>query len=69
MISQKDRIRAYLDEGLTLNRLEGWEKLGILELPARLSEMRSEGYPVTTKMITVVNRYGEKVRIAEWRKG
>lgn len=66
--SQKDRIKSYLDSGLTLTRLNAWSELGILECPARISELRSEGYPVSTKMITVQNRYGESVRVAEWRK-
>lgn len=66
--SQKDRIRTYLDSGLTLTRLNAWSELGILECPARISELRAEGYPVLTKMITVQNRYGESVRVAEWRK-
>lgn len=68
-MNQRDRIKQYLDDGLTLNRLEGWSTLGILETPARICEIRAEGYPVTTKMITVTNRYGEKVRIAQWTKG
>lgn len=66
--SQKDRIRNYLDSGQTLTRLNAWSELGILECPARISELRSEGYPVSTTMITVLNRYGEAVRVAEWRK-
>ena len=69
MISQKDRIRQHLDEGLTLNRLEGWSKLCVLETPARISELRASGYPIKTRMITVTNRYGEKVKVAEWSKG
>jgi hypothetical protein len=66
--SQKERIRTYLDSGKTLTRLNAWSELGILECPARLSELRYEGYPVRTKMITVTNRYGEAVRVAEWTK-
>lgn len=66
--SQKERIRAYLESGKTLTRLNAWSELGILECPARLSEMRAEGYPVKTKMITVTNRYGEAVRVAERSK-
>lgn len=67
--SQQERIRAYLDSGKVLTRLNAWSELGILECPARLSELRSTGYPVVTTMITVKNRYGEAVRVAEWRRG
>lgn len=66
--TQQERIRAYLDSGKVLTRLNAWSELGILEAPARISELRSTNYPIVTKMINVTNRYGELVRVAEWRK-
>lgn len=66
--SQSERIRAYLDSGKTLTRLNAWSELGILEAPARISELRSANYPIVTNMVTVKNRYGESVRVAEWSK-
>lgn len=66
--SQSDRIRAYLDSGKTLTRLNAWSELGILEAPARISELRSTGYLISTTMISVKNRFDESVRVAEWRK-
>ena len=68
-MNQRDRIREHLDNGLTLTRLDAWDLLGILESPARISELRAEGYQVKTRMFEVTNRYGEKVRVAEWSKG
>jgi len=65
-MSQKQRILEYLKEGKTLTRLNSWDELGILEAPARISELRSSGHEIKTKMIDVVNRYGEKVRVAQW---
>jgi hypothetical protein len=66
MMTQKDRILHYLQSGQRLNRLVSWSRLGVLEAPARISELRAEGHPIKTKMKTVHNRYGEKVSIAEW---
>ena len=65
-MNQKERILHYLKQGQTLNRLVSWSRLGVLEAPARISELRAEGHPIKTKMRTVPNRYGEKVSIAEW---
>lgn len=65
-MSQKQRILEYLNEGKKLTRLNAWDNLGILEAPARISELRGEGYPICTTFRTVLNRYGEKVKIAEW---
>lgn len=65
-MTQKDRILHYLQSGQRLNRLVSWSRLGVLEAPARISELRADGHPIKTKMKTVHNRYGEKVSIAEW---
>ena len=65
-MSQQTRILEYLESGKTLTRLNAWSELGCLESPARVSELRAKGVTINTKMVTVKNRYGEKVRIAEW---
>lgn len=66
-MTQQQRILDYLKEGNTLNRLDSWEKLGILEAPARISELRGKGHKIYTSNKVVTNRFGEKVTIAEWR--
>lgn len=64
--TQGERVLAHLEQGLTINRLQGWDYLGVLELPARITELRQKGYNIKTRMITVKNRFGESVRVAEW---
>jgi len=65
-MSQRDRILDWLKSGKTLNRLNSWDQLGVIEAPARISELRAAGHLIETKMVTVRNRYGEDVRIALW---
>ena len=65
-MTQKDRIIDYLQSGQTLTRLNSWDKLGVIETPARISELRADGWPIRTTMHTVHNRFGEKVSIAKW---
>jgi hypothetical protein len=65
-MTQRDRILNYLKDGNKLTRLNAWNALGILEAPARISELRAKGHPIKTVMKVVKNRYGEKVKIAEW---
>ena len=67
-MNQSQRIQEYLDNSGVLTRLNSWSELGIIETPARISELKKSGYPIKTTMVTVTNRYGEKVRVAEWRK-
>jgi len=74
MKSQKDRILDYLKSPAYgggggrryLTRLNSWDELGVLEAPARISELRQDGWAISTTMVTVTNRYGEDVRIAKW---
>jgi hypothetical protein len=65
-MSQQKRILNYLEQGKTLTRLNSWDELGILEAPARISELRAAGHKIHTEMVTINNKYGEKVRIAKW---
>lgn len=65
-MSQKDRVLQYLKQGKVLNRLNAWDELGVIETPARISELRHEGHDIQTAMKPVLNRYGEQIRIAEW---
>jgi|11BtaG_2_1085332.scaffolds.fasta_scaffold00071_12 hypothetical protein len=68
-LNQRDRIKKFLEMGQTLTRLNAWARLGILEAPARISELRAEGHNIKTNMVTVRNRYGHKVSVAEWSMG
>jgi len=65
-MSQQKRILSYLEQGNTLTRLNSWEELNVLEAPARISELRAAGHEIHTEMVTINNKYGEKVRIAKW---
>ena len=65
-MSQQKRILNYLEQGKTLTRLNSWDELGILEAPARISELRAAGHQIHTDMVAISNKYGEKVRIAKW---
>ena len=63
-MTQKERILKYITEGGKLDRLNSWFELGIIELPARVCELRGEGHEIITTMKPVMNRYGEKVTVA-----
>lgn len=65
-MTQSERILDYLKSGKKLTRINSWSELGVIEAPARISELRSRGIPVRTEMKTVTNRYGDSVRVAEW---
>lgn len=65
--TQRLRIMQHLKSGKTLTQLEALREYGIMRLPARIEELRKRGEPIATEMITVENKYGERVRVAEYR--
>lgn len=66
MSNQRDRILEHLRSGKTLTRLNSFKELGVIEAPARISELRTLGHDIQTTMITVKNRFDENVRVAKW---
>ena len=67
-MNQNLRVWNYLDSGKGITRLEAYSKLGIFELPKRISELRQQGYPIGDTWIHVTNRYGEKTRVKLYYK-
>ena len=65
--TQCERILEYLKSGKALTRTASWRLLGVIEAPARISELRAKGYDIKTKMVSVKNRYNESIRVAQWR--
>lgn len=66
--NQSKRVWEYISSGKPITRLEAYEKLGIFELPKRISELRQAGYPIGDTWLKVTNRYGEKTRVKAYFK-
>ena len=65
-MSQYKIMLKALQEGKTLTRVICWERYGIIESPARITEMRNAGIGVISKKVYVINKFGKKVRVAHW---
>jgi len=52
--------------GKKLNRDIAMNELGIMNVTARIAELRNEGYIIHPNLTTTINRYGDKVNYAEW---
>lgn len=66
--SQRSRLKAYLDEGHTINPLEAFKLIGTMKVSTRISELIQEGYPIKKTWKTVINRFGEEIRVMEYCK-
>lgn len=67
-MNQTDRLRAALDSGQVINRLNALTDLGIFELSARICELKKMSYPVQKRKLTIVNRWGERVKVMGYFK-
>ena len=64
--NQRERVLDWLKQGKTLTRYEALTELGIFELSARIVELQQQGNKITSKMIKVQNRWGEKCNVASY---
>ena len=67
-MTQKERIRKYLDDFGSITPLEAMRDLGIMRLGARIWEMIRDGEPIIRETETAQNRYGQTTRYARYRR-
>ncbi|MCX4384301.1 MAG: hypothetical protein OSJ39_00710 [Clostridia bacterium] len=65
--TQRMRVMCHLKTGKTLTSLEALREYGIMRLPNRISELRRSGEEIEKRTVVVMNKYGEAVRVAEYR--
>ena len=66
-MTQKERIRKYLDDFGSITPLEALADLGVMRLGARIYDLRKKGYSITRETEKSENRYGQPVRYARYR--
>lgn len=63
---QRQRLLAYMQIHGGITQYEALERLSILRLASRISEIKKLGYPVKSQRVTVINKYGEKCRVSRY---
>lgn len=66
-IKQTERVIIYIEEFGSITQLEALRDLGIMRLASRVSDLKRAGYPITSEVETVKNRFGEKSYIKRYR--
>ncbi|MDD6145901.1 MAG: helix-turn-helix domain-containing protein [Oscillospiraceae bacterium] len=64
--TQNQRILGYIAEFGGITQLEALRDLGVMRLASRISDLKKQGYEVTSTTETIKNRYGEKCRIKRY---
>lgn len=65
-MTQCERILRHLEEVGSLTQAEALQEYGIARLSARISELKTAGYPIRREMIEGRNRYQEPVSYARY---
>jgi hypothetical protein len=65
-MSQKLQVKRYLESGKKITSLDAREKLGILDLPKRMSELRSMQFKFKDRWKRVKTRFGGYTRVKEY---
>lgn len=67
--SQNERIIDYINRFGSITQLDALRDLGVMRLASRISDLRRLGYPITSTIEHVKNRYGEKCHIKRYSMG
>lgn len=65
-MTQHERILRHLEDVGSLTQAEAMQEYGISRLSARISELKSAGYPIRREMVSGRNRYQEPVSYARY---
>ena len=64
--TQAARLLEYLRSHKGITQREAINELGCYRLAARISDLKRDGHRIDREMITVTNRWNEKVSVAEY---
>lgn len=65
-MTQEERVINYLSDNSSINSIQALNELGIFRLASRVSNLKKQGHNITSRMIPVTNRYGEKCHVSEY---
>ena len=68
-MTQSERVLRHLQDYQTITSAEAMQEYGIMRLASRVNDLRKDGVPIVTEVVTGCNRYGERTRWARYRMG
>ena len=66
-MTQNQRVLEHLEKYGSLTALEAVHNYGIMRLASRISDLKHQGYNITSDRIKVTNRYGEVTYICSYK--
>lgn len=65
-MTQTERVLRHLDAFGSITSLEAMNEYGIMRLASRISDLKKQGYPITSEVEAVKNRFGENCYIKRY---
>lgn len=65
-MSQNTDVLDYIKKRGSITARQAFDDLGIMRLSARIGDLKSCGIPVEREMVSVLNRNGERCRVARY---
>ena len=66
-IGHKEQILEYMQEFGSINPLQALQDIGCFRLASRISDLKKMGYPIISKRVNYINRFGEAKHFNEYR--
>ena len=64
--TQSQRVLDYMQEFGSINQMEALKDLGVMRLASRISDLKKLGYPISSNIEAVKNRFGENCYIKRY---
>ena len=64
--TQNQRVLEYMETHGGITQLEALTEIGVMRLASRISDLKQRGYPITSRMQAVKNRYGETCHVKRY---
>ena len=68
-MTQTERILRHIEDYGSITQMDAIRDYGIMRLASRVNDLRRDGVPIITEVVTGKNRYGEPTRWARYRMG
>ena len=65
-MTQTEKILRHMRAFGSITSLEAMNEYGIMRLASRISDLKKQGYPITSTVETVKNRFGENCYIKRY---
>lgn len=64
--TQAERVLSYIEENGSITQIDALQDIGVMRLASRISDLKKMGYPITSEIEAVKNRYEETCYIKRY---